>query len=258
MYSDAFLVHYFLAFANSTLSHFVYDQRLQLVKVVLQMKWFSKAPPPPPTDVPLPPPPPPKPETWWDVYGPPSWSVLFHEVSLNEYPWLARTPYMTTYPGMTLLELSMLRGVRYCALTGFALSPLVWLYRRKRLPFAERPLCKMHHYFFPSAGYSTASGIVGGIGECLYTARRDIGPAHPDKATEVKLVKTAVSARVNKENDRWCRSAGRFSSFGIVSTVLFWKSGSLPFRIAMGLGCGVCVGAVVSALRIDLQMDLIV
>lgn len=223
------------------------------------MKWpwssstAAAAPPPPPTPPPLPP----REKTAYDIYGPGSWSILFHQVNLEAYPWLENTPFMNEYPGMALIELGMLRGIRYGTFAGFLLSPLAFFVMRKRLPFADRPLLKFHHVFFPSAGYGVYFGAPAGIVETCYRAHCQLGPSWPNAEQEKALVKASIIQRMNKDNERWCRTAGRLGFCGLTSTVFFWKDGSVWLRACMGLGIGVATAAVISSIRIDHQLELV-
>jgi hypothetical protein len=210
-------------------------------------------PAPPPVPVPAPTSSPPAPPAW---YNPGAWSIVFHQVSLVDYPWIKNTPMLTEYPGLALWELSMFRAVRYCCYVGFAASPLVWFVQRKRLPFADRPLYKMHHVFFPSAGYSTIFAFAAGTVESVWSCYKQFGGPQPVWQQEKKLVKAAVLARMDKDNERWCRTAGRFGFCGVVTTFFFWKSGGPIFRSAMGFGTGVTVASVISITRLDRQVQL--
>jgi hypothetical protein len=191
--------------------------------------------------------------SWW---SPQRWSIVFHKVSLEDYPWIRNTPMLTEYPGLALWELCMYRAVRYACSIGFAVSPFVWFLQRKRLPFADRPLFKLHHVFFPSAGYGTYAGFGLGTADVMWRCYNDFGGPTPSKEAERKLVKAAVLARMDKDNERWCNTAGRFAFCGMVTTYFFWKGGGPVFRAAMGFGTGVSLAGVVSISRIDKQIQL--
>lgn len=206
-----------------------------------------------PSPPPLPPPQPSDPPSWW---SPQRWSIVFHKVSIDDYPWIRNTPMLTEYPGLALWELSMYRAVRYSCSIGFMLSPFVWFLRRKRLPFADRPLYKLHHVFFPSAGYATYAGVIWGTGEVMWRCYVDFGGAQPTREQERKLVKAAVIARMDKDNDRWCNTSGRFAVCGLVTTYFFWKGGGPLLRSAMGFGTGVTLAGLVSLSKLDKQLQL--
>ncbi|CUG89242.1 transmembrane protein, putative [Bodo saltans] len=209
--------------------------------------------PPPPPPAPEPEPSPPQELAW---YNPGGYSILFHKVKLEDYPWIKNTPMLTEYPGLALWELSMFRAVRYSCFVGFAVSPIAWYIQRKRLPFADRPLYKMHHVFFPSAGYSTFFGFAAGTVESMWTCYQEFGGPRPVWQQEKKLVKAAVIARMDKDNDRWCRTAGRLGFCGLTTTFFFWKSGGPFFRAAMGFGTGVTIASIASVTRLDRQVQL--
>ncbi|KAG5484021.1 hypothetical protein LSCM1_05873 [Leishmania martiniquensis] len=89
-------------------------------------------------------------------------------VDLRDYPGYATCVRATEYPGLALCEYSATVGMRYTVPLGYAASvAYFYLYHRPRLSFADRSLAKLHHYFYPSAGYSTPLGIAGGV---LYNA----------------------------------------------------------------------------------------
>ncbi|CAJ1019526.1 hypothetical protein Q4I32_001985 [Leishmania shawi] len=92
-------------------------------------------------------------------------------VDLRDYPGYATCTRATEYPGLALCEYSAATGMRYTVPLGYAASVVYfYFYHRPRLSFADRSLTKLHHYFYPSAGYSAPLGIIGGVlygaGEC--------------------------------------------------------------------------------------------
>lgn len=225
----------------------------------------SATPPSPPPPATAPPPPatiyaPPKPpmNRLWDDYGTHHWSILFHVVSADEYPQVKQVEHIGEMPGLALVENSMMQGIRVAVPIGFCLAPILWTIHRKRLPFADRELVKLHHYVIPSAGYATPIGAFGGLLSAVWEARTSIGPARPDKAAERKLVAAAVVTRTDATSNRWASTAARLSFYGIFFMVFGWKGGSAPFRMSMGTGLGVCLASVVSALKIDRQLELTV
>lgn len=207
--------------------------------------------------LPAPPPIPPLEPNFWDMYGPCRVSSLFHRVNLLEYPEINSVPMLSDRPGLAILETHIAQGIRVCVPIGFLLSPFWWHFHKKTIPFADRPLAKFHHYFYPSAGYATPIGVVGGTCNALWTGYQEFGPPSPDKAAERKLVRRAVALRGNRENDRWNRTSARLSTYGMITMALFWKSGHMLFRMTMGFGTGVALAAAISVSKFDAQMDLL-
>ncbi|KPI88632.1 hypothetical protein ABL78_2236 [Leptomonas seymouri] len=307
-------------------------------------------------------------------------ALLTERVDLRDYPDYAGCIRANEFLGATLCEYYAATGMRCTVPLGYAASILYfYLYHRPRLSFADRPLSKLHHFFFPSAGYSTPLGVVGGIGVGFYQCAQDLSPARLRAITQKEkhdavmaasqymqrrsaaegrlraeqlfvsralvalhlqadpverelarlglgervswesllvphgvlwtaahskvhdasryknyegpvdaaenapapsscaaagaekpptepqvgrgayftkiqtdaLVSRAATLRSSPDEDRWMRSAGRLGAYGIFTMLLAWNSGSALFRLNMGLGLGVTVGAVASATRLD-------
>ncbi|KAL7704619.1 hypothetical protein N2W54_003991 [Lotmaria passim] len=330
-------------------------------------------------------------------------AILGERVDLRDYPDYAACIRASEFIGATLCEYYAAAGVRYTVPLGYAASvAYFYLYHRPRLSFADRSLAKLHHYFFPSAGYSTPLGVVGGVGVGLYRCSQDLSPAGLQATTQKEktdavmaatqyaqrraaaeaqlrleqsfaskalvalhlqadpvkkelvrlglgeeaeaaswetmlirhgvlwtashsqvhdatrykdyhgpvvapsidtnaaltsspcvaaappaiitaevavkqqqrqqqstsgssstspayltklqtdaLVSRVATLRSSPDEDRWMSTAGRCSAYGIFTMLLAWNSGNALFRLSMGLGLGVTVGAVVSATRLD-------
>ncbi|GET86909.1 hypothetical protein, conserved [Leishmania tarentolae] len=115
-------------------------------------------------------------------------------IDLRDYPGYATCMRATDYPGLALCEYSAAAGMRYTVPLGYAASVLYfYLYHRPRLSFADRSLTKLHHYFYPSAGYSTPLGIIGGV---LYGASECVQGLTPAalEATAAREKRAAVMA----------------------------------------------------------------
>ncbi|KPA76513.1 hypothetical protein ABB37_07812 [Leptomonas pyrrhocoris] len=310
-------------------------------------------------------------------------ALLTEKVDLRDYPDYAACTRANELIGATLCEYYAATGMRYTVPLCYAASiAYFYLYHRPRLSFADRPLSKLHHVFFPSAGYSTPLGMLGGIGVGLHQCAQDVSPAglrattqrekadavmaasqytlrrhaaeaqlraeqsfvskalvglhlHTDPVREElsrlglgeakmpwesllvphgvlwtaahstvhdasrykdyrgpveapaatpevssssaatvgvekqpkglhsrptpyftklqtdALVSRAATLRSSPDEDRWMRTTGRCSAYGIFTMLLAWNSGNALFRLSMGLGLGVTVGTVVSATRLD-------
>lgn len=97
-------------------------------------------------------------------------------------------------PGLHLAENHALRGVRYAAGLGYMATLLYFYgYHRPRLPFAERPLAKLHHIFYPSAGYTTPVGLLTGLLYGAYVEADRVSEAHV-AAVKASDKKAAVAA----------------------------------------------------------------
>ncbi|CAC9465440.1 conserved hypothetical protein [Leishmania infantum JPCM5] len=115
-------------------------------------------------------------------------------IELRDYPGYATCIRATEYPGLALCEYSAVTGMRYTVPLGYAASAVYfYLYHRPRLSFADRSLTKLHHYFYPSAGYSTPLGIIGGV---LYGAAECVQGLTPAalEATAAREKAAAVMA----------------------------------------------------------------
>ncbi|ESS64808.1 hypothetical protein TcG_06562 [Trypanosoma cruzi] len=97
-------------------------------------------------------------------------SIMFYRINPHDYPLFMQCERSSEQPGAILMESRVLQGIRYTVSLGYLLSILYFYgYHRPRLPFADRPLAKLHHYFYPSAGYSTPIGISVGLAyACFY------------------------------------------------------------------------------------------
>ncbi|RNF07778.1 hypothetical protein TraAM80_03152 [Trypanosoma rangeli] len=88
-------------------------------------------------------------------------SILFYHINPHDYPFFLQCERSTEQPGVILMESHAMQGIRCTVPVVYLLSILYFYgYHRPRLPFADHILSKLHHYFYPSAGYSTP---VGGI-----------------------------------------------------------------------------------------------
>lgn len=321
--------------------------------------------------------------------------IFSEPVNLQDYPDYAGIPRSSNIPGYILLEQYAVSGVRVSVGLGLLGSTAYfYLFHRPRLPFADRPLARLHHYFYPSAGYSTPIGIVGGTGYHMYqyhqsyslpklmeqerrekaaakrsydlrerrrsavvrrvqeqqswmsklrvwmgwepepsrvaltrlglereipwvemltpyslswVASRSVvhdpawyklrhsqsssaasASASADSRPETKrgenirvagprataaplavrspsrlssgeydklqidnIVSRAIFYRKDETNERWTRSAGRCGTCGTFACLLLWNSGTMLFRMSMGLGLGVFAGGMISAARLD-------
>lgn len=90
--------------------------------------------------------------------------LVRHHVHLEDYPSYADFPVAITHPGILLAEHYAFQGVRYAVNAGYAACFVYfYLFYRPRLPFADRPLARLHHMLFPTAAYTTPLGIAGGL-----------------------------------------------------------------------------------------------
>jgi hypothetical protein len=122
-------------------------------------------------------------------------ALLTSRVDLRDYPDYAVCIRSNEWIGATLCEYYAATGVRYAVPLGYAASiAYFYLYHRPRLSFADRPLAKLHHCFFPSAGYSTPVGAIGGVGVGLYQCSQDISPAGLQAITEKEKSAAAMAA----------------------------------------------------------------
>ncbi|RNF20494.1 uncharacterized protein Tco025E_03756 [Trypanosoma conorhini] len=91
-------------------------------------------------------------------------SILFYQINPHDYPLFLQCERSTEQPGVILMESRAMQGIRCFVPVGYLFSILYFYgYHRPRLPFADRPLSKLHHYFYPSAGYSTPVGALLGL-----------------------------------------------------------------------------------------------
>lgn len=125
-------------------------------------------------------------------------SILTLPVESRDYPlYQSMTPRSSDVPGYILLEQFILRGIRSAVPLGCACTTFYFYFiMRPRLPFADRPLQKLHHYFFPSAAYSTPIGVVGGgvWGTVQYSLRnRDIDALYEEKKRDEGAAKRAFA-----------------------------------------------------------------
>ncbi|ESL07906.1 hypothetical protein TRSC58_04400 [Trypanosoma rangeli SC58] len=96
-------------------------------------------------------------------------SILLYHINPHDYPVFLQCERSTEQPGAILMESRAMQGIRCTVPVGYLLSILYFYgYHRPRLPFADRPLSKLHHYFYPSAGYSTPVGILLGLAYACY------------------------------------------------------------------------------------------
>lgn len=90
--------------------------------------------------------------------------LLLLRVDMRDYPDYAACERASEYPGLALCEYSAATGMRWAVPLGYAASVLYYyLVHRPRLSFADRAHTRLHHFFYPSAGYSTPIGVLGGV-----------------------------------------------------------------------------------------------
>ncbi|EPY41427.1 hypothetical protein AGDE_02497 [Angomonas deanei] len=82
----------------------------------------------------------------------------------------------------------------------------------------------------------------------LHSSSRD---ASPSKERDDLLVSRVLSRYHDKEEHRWTRTGSRLGLYGGLAGLLLWNSGGMLFRLALGVGNGVAIGAVVSSLRLE-------
>lgn len=149
-------------------------------------------------------------------------ALLRSTIDLRDYPDYAGCARANAYPGAALCEYYAASGIRVAAPLGYAASVLYfYLYLRPGLSFADRQLVKLHHYFFPSAGYSTPLGVVGGIGVGLYRCAQDLAPAGLQATTKKEkadaLMVAAQLAQRREAAEKTLRAEQSFASTALVA-----------------------------------------
>nr|CCC95027.1 conserved hypothetical protein [Trypanosoma congolense IL3000] len=95
--------------------------------------------------------------------------IMFYQINPSDYPEYMKCERVSEQPGTVLMESRAMQGIRRTVPIGYLLSVLYFYgYHRPRLSFADREISKLHHYFYPSAGYTTPLGIAGGIAYACY------------------------------------------------------------------------------------------
>ncbi|ORC86153.1 uncharacterized protein TM35_000301930 [Trypanosoma theileri] len=91
-------------------------------------------------------------------------SIILYRINPDDYPQYMQCERSSEQPGTLLMESRAMQGVRRVVPVGYLFSLFYfYAYYRPRLPFADRSLARLHHYFYPSAGYSTPIGIISGL-----------------------------------------------------------------------------------------------
>ncbi|KAG5505254.1 hypothetical protein JIQ42_07461 [Leishmania sp. Namibia] len=161
-------------------------------------------------------------------------------VDLRDYPGYATCARATEYPGLALCEYNAAAGMRYTVPLGYAASvAYFYLYHRPRLSFADRSLTKLHHYFYPSAGYSAPLGIVGGVLYGAVDCVQGLTPAALEAAAARE--KTAAVMAAEQYNQRHREAKKRLNAEqSLASKALVWlRLREDPVQAAlarMGLG----------------------
>lgn len=105
-------------------------------------------------------------------------AFLVQRVNLDDYPNFAACDRSNEYPALSLCEYYAATGMRYAVPAGYAIAVgYFYLFYRRRLSFADREIARLHHFFYPSAGYSTPVGLLGGISYGMYHLRQDLTSA---------------------------------------------------------------------------------
>ncbi|KAG5509545.1 hypothetical protein JKF63_06250 [Porcisia hertigi] len=149
-------------------------------------------------------------------------NLISLSVDLRDYPGYAACTRATEYPGLALCEYSAATGMRYTVPLGYAASVAhFYLYRLPRLSFADRTLVKLHHYLYPSAGYSTPIGILGGV---LWDARQSVQGLTPAalEATAAREKAAAVMAVEQYDERRRGAKEGLERTQSFTSKALVW------------------------------------
>lgn len=122
--------------------------------------------------------------------------IFFQRVPLEDYPEYAACPVSPEYPGAIIGEHFGLAGARWCTAAGYA-ATAAYFYgvRRPRLSFADRATVKLHHYLFPSAGYTVPVGVVSGIAYGALREGKRVEPA----AVAAALHREEVEARAAQQ-----------------------------------------------------------
>ncbi|CCW61888.1 unnamed protein product [Phytomonas sp. EM1] len=78
-------------------------------------------------------------------------------------------------------------------------------------------------------------------------------PAQPylSKLQTDALVSRVMQLQASPEDNRWLRTGGRFSLYGMVTMLVMLNNRGMWYRTSMGLGFGVVLGAAISATRLD-------
>ncbi|KAG8348201.1 hypothetical protein ERJ75_001000600 [Trypanosoma vivax] len=164
-------------------------------------------------------------------------SIMFYKLDPRDYPEYMRCQRSTEQPGTVLMESRAMQGIRYTVPIGYLLSILYfYCYHRPRLCFADRELAKLHHYFYPSAGYSTPIGIVAGvIYACYYDGYRDCSDQSALRAIEQERAR-AMEAWGQYEERR--KERGKSERWGALYALLpsvFAFGDSKSSQVAAGL-----------------------
>ncbi|KAH9600153.1 hypothetical protein LSM04_004863 [Trypanosoma melophagium] len=131
-------------------------------------------------------------------------SILFYRINPHDYPQYMQCERSTDQPGTILMESRAMQGIRRVVPVGYLFSLLYfYAYHRPRLPFADRPLAKLHHYFYPSAGYSTPIGIAGGIAYAWgQDGYRDCSPENVRQRVERERARALMAWKQQEQQRR--------------------------------------------------------
>lgn len=128
--------------------------------------------------------------------------LLSENVNLKDYPDYAQCPRVSAVPGCVLMEQYAVQGIRLSVPAGcLAATAYFFLYHRPRLSFSDRSLARLHHYFYPSAGYTTPIGALGGVAYGVYRLHET---SHPERLVDLhrKQIEAAKEAFRLREQRR--------------------------------------------------------
>lgn len=164
--------------------------------------------------------------------------TLFQRVHVTDYPDYAALDRVSDRPAVLICEQHMFRFIRIVVASGYLFSTLrFYLYIYPRTPFADRPLLYLHHYFFPSAGWSTPVGAA--MGWCYGTYRESKQIAHTAVCAAAARERTEAVCACNAQQQQQQRRASQPSVLSFLSWLPtgVWQGWSLRGTSLWPLSC---------------------
>ncbi|KEG06686.1 hypothetical protein DQ04_12751020 [Trypanosoma grayi] len=138
-------------------------------------------------------------------------SIMFYQIDPRDYPLYMQCERITEQPGIIVMESRAMQGIRCTVPAGYLLSVLYfYAYHRPRLPFADRPLSRLHHYFYPSGAYSTPLGILLGVAyTCYYDGYDACSAGNVERAVKRERARALIAWQQHQQLQREEEEAAR-------------------------------------------------
>lgn len=191
-------------------------------------------------------------------------SLIFKDLSPEEYPQLLTAPYMPTNPGYVVFERYLLQALRLGPMIGLMVCPFPFMIHRGRLPFYDRSNLMFRGYASGGIVGGVAAGFAAGIVHGVYQIQttyaltdHDVNVvfkgdrAAAEKEIEARLVNDALCLRRDPDYMMWLTTNSRLMFMSSLGVIGIYNKGSRLYRIALGAGVGLLISNFLSSTNLD-------